>query len=90
MATMTSGCAMSSSGPHDLVGSQLDLPDGRTVTCVQNARGNVLSCDWDHAVNKKMEESGSKMADVSKCLGDSQNIITAGPHVKSKECKELQ
>ena len=49
---MSAGCDTSGGNPHGLSGVDVPLDDGRTVTCVQNARGNVLSCDWDHAAVK--------------------------------------
>lgn len=44
------GCDVTADDPHGLVEKDLKLSDGRTVICVQNDRGNSLSCDWGHAV----------------------------------------
>ena len=45
-----SGCDTSSDDIHGLTEKNLKLSDGRIVTCIQNDRGNSISCDWDHTV----------------------------------------
>lgn len=44
------GCDVTADDPHGLVEKNLKLSDGRTVICVQNDRGNSISCNWEHAV----------------------------------------